>query len=192
MRVVTVAVQKSALAISSLFVVVSCGAGALAAPKTATGTVTRISVSAAGVQGNNHSYGAAWSPDSQSVVFYTEATNLFPTPDPNQATYVAQATLATGQLADLTIGTPTGLKGASTYTACTLCQTHPEFSADGQLLTFYAQRANGLSNLDTSGDFSVSVAAVAHGGAGLTVMQVGDGPGFARARQGSEHSYDRS
>ena len=148
---------KPVLAMAGFLAATSPNTHAFAAPKTEVGTLTRISVSAAGAQGNNNSYGVAWSPDSKSVVFYTQATNLFPTPDPNQATYVAQVTLGTGQVTDLTIGTPTGLKGASTYTGCTLCQTHPEFSADGQWLTFYAQRANGLSSLDTSGKFSIYV-----------------------------------
>jgi Tol biopolymer transport system component len=161
---------KPVLAMAAFLAATSSDTHAFAAPKTEVGTLTRISVSAAGAQGNNNSYGVAWSPDSKSVVFYTQATNLFPTPDPNQATYVAQVTLATGQVADLTIGTPTGLKGASTYTGCTLCQTHPEFSADGQWLTFYAQRANGLSSLDTSGKFSIYVRNMTSGASQLVSL----------------------
>jgi Tol biopolymer transport system component len=125
--------------------------------------VLRISVSQAGVQGNNDSYGAAFSPDGTQVLFYTQATNLFPTPDPNIATYVAAKTLATGAVTDLAVGTPTGVTGTPTYQGCTLCETHPAYSADGTELIFYAQKANGLSAADTSGMISIYLKNVSTG-----------------------------
>ncbi len=181
MQILTIAGRTPAFAFSSFLIAVFWNTGPLAAPTPGAGTVSLVSVSASGTQGNNDSYGAAWAPDGKSVVFYTEATNLFPSPDPNQATYVAQKTLSTGLVADLTIGVPTELKGASTFTGCTLCETHPAFSADERFLTFYAQRANGLSSQDMSGNFSIYVRTMATASSLLVSMGANNTPANGNA-----------
>lgn len=129
-------------------------AAALASAAPAASQVRRVSVSAAGVQGNGDSYVSGWDPTGCCVVFYTQATNLFATPDPNKATYVASVNLSTGTVTDLAPGMPTGLAGTPIF-PCTLCLSRPEYTANRSALIFYGQAANGLVPGDTSTSIEV-------------------------------------
>jgi Tol biopolymer transport system component len=128
------------------------------------GPITRVSVSATGAQGTNESYNPGWHPSGCCVVFYTQAPNLFATLPPNPtATQVALVNLATGAVTNMAPGTAVpGPAAINTYN-CTLCKTHPVFSADGTLLAFYGEAANGWDPTDTGAFIDVFVETVATG-----------------------------
>ena len=135
-----------------------------AAPVYATSPVTRVSVSATGAQGNGESYNPGWHPSGCCVVFYTQANNLFAAPPPNPtATQVAMVNLSTGAVTNMAPGIAVpGPAAINTYN-CTLCKTHPVFSANGKKLAFYAEAANGLDPTDTGPFIDVFVQTVATG-----------------------------
>ena len=128
------------------------------------GPVSRISVSANGVQGNNESYNPVWHPSGCCVAYYTQATNLFASPAPNPtATQVAMVNLDTGTVTNMAPGIAVpGPAAINTYN-CTWCKTRPMFSADGTKLVFYAEAANGLDPTDTGRFIDIFLETVATG-----------------------------
>ena len=118
-----------------------------------TGTVLRASTDASGVQGNHHSDGSTFSPDSTKVAFYSGATNLVPD-DTNNAGDVFIKDLATGAI--VRVNTDAfGVAGND------LAIT-PAFSPDGSWIAF-ASTASNLVAGDTNGTWDIFVKNLASG-----------------------------
>lgn len=106
-----------------------------------TGATTCVSVSTAGVQGDDASYDSSISADARYVAFGSDATNLAPC-DTNEETDVFVHDRDTGVTARVSVGTSgtQGNKGSS----------YPSISADGRYVAFQSGAAT-LVPVDTNG-----------------------------------------
>ncbi len=117
-----------------------------------TSTTTRVSVSSAGVQGNNHSgaYGLAISPDGQYVAFESRATNLV-TGDSNGAGDVFIRNRTTNS----TVRVSTASNGAQANGSSDLTMNRA-LSAGGRYVAFNSLATNLVAD-DTNGANDVFV-----------------------------------
>jgi Tol biopolymer transport system component len=99
----------------------------------ATGAVTVVSVSAAGVQGNDLSFGFAFSPDGNSVIFQSAASNLT-AGDTGGHLDIFLKSLVTG-VVDKISASAAGLGGDGDSFA-------PQFSPDGNFVVFHSAARN--------------------------------------------------
>lgn len=99
-----------------------------------TGEVTRISTDATGAEGNLFSRGPQFSPDGNSVVFSSYATNLTPGDTPGSDIFVKN--LVTGNITKISTSA-TGVAGDGTSQA-------PIFSPDGSKIVFESASTNLL------------------------------------------------
>ena len=133
----------------------------------ATGAVTRVSVDAAGAQGNNISSGLRFSPDGSSIAFSSSASNLVPG-DTNNASDVF--------LKDLTFrheDPALYLEGASAVAV----NTEPVTVSDADNSTF------------AGGSLTAELTAGSHAGDGLTLI-VSATPGTGIEVSGASVSYN--
>ncbi len=101
--------------------------------KLATGDLTLVSRSSAGVKGTNSSYAPSLSADGTRVAFYSRASNLDPD-DTDITEDVYLKNLNTGQLT-LVSRSATGVKGNG-------ASSHPSVSADGTKVAFLSFASN--------------------------------------------------
>src|SRR5215472_2918439 len=106
-----------------------------------TGTVTLVSADANGVQGNNHSFNFAFSPDGTRVAFFSSATNLLPSP--THVTNVLVKNL-TNQAVTLASADVNGVEGNGD-------SNWPVFSPDGTGVVFASSASNLLAGSVTLG-----------------------------------------
>ncbi|WP_430911498.1 DUF4214 domain-containing protein [Methylobacterium sp. sgz302541] len=109
----------------------------MAGPNDATGTVTVVSTSAAGVPGNLQSTHPVFSPDGRHVAFVSNANNLV-TADTNGTSDIFLKDLTTGAIT-LVSANAAGIEGDSG-------SFNPVFSADGTKLAFSSFAGNLVSN----------------------------------------------
>ncbi len=113
----------------------------------ASGVVTRVSVSSAGVEGNGHSVIASSSATGRFVVFYSAASNLV-AGDTNGVDDVFVHDLQTGITTRESVSF-SGVEGDdSSWNAC--------ISADGSVVAFTSRASNLVPN-DTNGTFDLFV-----------------------------------
>jgi Tol biopolymer transport system component len=105
-----------------------------------TGSITRASTSATGVQGNNNSRRPVMSPDGTKVTFYGPATNLVPG-DTNGVDDIFVKTLATGAILRVT---------AANGVQPDLGSGNADFSPDSSRLAFISDATNLLPTPDTN------------------------------------------
>ena len=98
-----------------------------------TNTITRVSVDAAGNQGNNSSYSPSISADGRFVVFDSEASNLVPG-DTNSSFDIFVRDLSTNTTTRLSVNS-TGNQGNSD-------SEFPSISADGRFVVFESDASN--------------------------------------------------
>ena len=98
-----------------------------------TNTITRVSVDAAGNQGNNSSYSASISADGRFVVLDSEASNLVPG-DTNSSFDIFVRDLSTNTTTRLSVGS-TGNQGNSD-------SEFPSISANGRFVAFESDASN--------------------------------------------------
>ncbi|WFU24390.1 VCBS domain-containing protein [Bradyrhizobium sp. CB1717] len=99
-----------------------------------TGTITLVSTSAGGVQGDSFSYQPVFSPDGTKVAFASASDNLVPG-DTNQAWDIFVKDLTTGAITRVS----TSASGAQ---ADGFQTTNPIFSPDGTKVAFYSDADN--------------------------------------------------
>jgi Tol biopolymer transport system component len=105
------------------------------------GTFTRVSVSAAGTQGNDNSFTPVFSPDGSKIAFLSAASNLV-TGDTNGAADIF--------VKDLTTGTVTRVSVSGTGTQANSNSMAPVFSPDGSKIAFLSNASNLVTG-DTNG-----------------------------------------
>jgi Tol biopolymer transport system component len=114
----------------------------------ATGQVTRVSVSSAGVQGNMDSYMGRLSADGRFVAMHSEANNLV-TGDTNIAMDVfIRDRQAPGQTTRVSVATGGAQANGASYL--------PHLSADGRFVAFQSDATNLVPN-DTNGSSDIFV-----------------------------------
>ena len=118
-----------------------------------TGNLTLVSVTAAGVQGNNWSYHAAISADGSYVVFTSTADNLV-AGDTNNQPDVFLKELPAGLLTRVNVSTAGAQANNET--------TWPSISGDGSTITFCSAASNLVAG-DTSGNWDCFAHTVATG-----------------------------
>jgi Tol biopolymer transport system component len=96
-------------------------------------TTVRVSLDAAGVQGNGASYSPALSADGSYVAFYSWASNLV-TGDSNNAPDVFRRHLASGAVERVSLTSAGGQAGGASYS--------PAISGDGQRIAFHSVAAD--------------------------------------------------
>jgi Ca2+-binding RTX toxin-like protein len=119
-----------------------------------TGTISCISTSATGEQGNNYSYNPFISADSRFVVFESYASNLVPG-DTNIRSDIFLKDIATGAISRVSTSA-TGNQGNSD-------SNHPTISADGQFVVFQSTSDNNLVPGDTNGRSDIFLKEIATG-----------------------------
>ncbi len=106
----------------------------------ATGVVTRISTDVNGVQGNDHSYTAAFSPDGTKVVFVSGSSNFV----------AGDSSTADIFIKDLVTGVVTKVSAALDGTGGNGHSHQPLFSPDGTKVVFHSDSSNLVAG-DTNG-----------------------------------------
>ncbi len=127
------------------------------------GTVTRISTSAAGAQGNFIALPGFFSPDGSQVLFSTFASNVI-AGDTNGSEDIFLKDLATGAITNVAPGV--GNTIANSYSSAAV------FSGDGSKIAF-ASLASNLGPTDTNGTTDIYIRDVATG----TIARVSTGIG---------------
>ncbi|HEX8401112.1 MAG TPA: Ig-like domain-containing protein [Allosphingosinicella sp.] len=123
----------------------------------ATGVVARLSVDGGGQQGNINSFSASFSPDGNSIVFQSDATNLVPG-DTNVITDVFIRNILTGENTRIS----TAANGDQATGPGISVNNPPLFSPDGLKVAF-ASSANNLVPGDTNDSFDIFVRTLSTG-----------------------------
>jgi flagellin-like hook-associated protein FlgL len=113
-----------------------------------TGAITRVSTGSGGEEATDHSYRPLLSPDGQTVLFESLASNLVPD-DTNAASDIFLKNLQTGAVTRVSTPAlyPETIGGAS---------TQPSFSPDGRYVAFLSSATNLVSG-DTNGAIDVFI-----------------------------------
>ena len=111
----------------------SNGAGDAFVKDLVTGAITRVSTSAAGLQGNGSSFNPVFSPDGSKIAFFSDATNLV-TGDSNGATDVFVKDLGTGAITRVSTNAGGAQGNGSSQSVA--------FSPDGNKVVFYSSASN--------------------------------------------------
>jgi hypothetical protein len=104
---------------------------------TATGSLQRINTDSLGTQANNAAYGPSISGNGQSIIFYSQATNLV-TNDLNTSTDVFIKDLTTGATSRVSVDSNEGEANGSSYSA--------SISSDGRYAAFVSLADNLVAN----------------------------------------------
>lgn len=107
----------------------------------ATGAIVRVSVAAAGTEGDNHSENAQISADGRYVVFETEATNMIPEIS-HGGRQIFRKDLTTGEVVRVSTSATGGMNGGNNSEA--------QISADGRYVVFKSTATNLVPG-DTNG-----------------------------------------
>jgi Ca2+-binding RTX toxin-like protein len=113
----------------------------------ASGTVTRLSITADGYQANKASYNPVFAPDGRSVVFQSDASNLV-AKDTNNARDIF--------LKDLASGTVTRLSTTADGQQANYGSYVPAFAPDGRSVVFQSDASNLVAG-DTNGTTDVFI-----------------------------------
>ena len=123
------------------------GAGDIFVKDLTTGAISRVSVSAAGVQALSGSFSAVFSPDGSKIAFFSDASNLV-TGDTNGSFDVFVKDLTTGAVTRVSLNAA-GAQGNSDSNT-------PVFSPDGSTIAFSSNASNLVFN-DTNANNDIFI-----------------------------------